>query len=371
MATPCEVPIYEIGCQVKTPYGYGNVIQVISPQKLCIEFDEWKLAGGNHPRMFTTPTQILYGSSYDLGTFVLTRYGPGLLIGYQRLTNIHVVRLWRPRGLGSATAYLNQSDVLQKLAGFPGMKVVTSYGAGMLEGYSNGKYIVKLGYGTAYLNEAAILSCPEAKVFPTAECLADQALSKLKSLNWGDSFLSGPTAPITNAMTTFWERVRNGETQIDDALAERAKQINDHLTGLDLQEMHKSLQDRVESIVSEPGKIEMLLAEGKQRILQLIDSADQRTVSLPPASPPHHSHRNDYLKVALILSSSHLPPPPSLAADWERATRSSHREGEAFLFGERTEVHRHCPNPRLRSANFAALPFPDSPPAQMSVVLSP
>lgn len=285
---PTSASGYEIGCQVKTPYGYGNVIQVLSPLggaaplRLCIEFDEWKLAGGTHPRLFTTPEQVLYGSSYDLGTCVMTRYGAGLLIGYQRLTNIHVVRLWRPRGLGSATAYLNQADIFQKLAGFPGMKVITSYGAGLLEGYSNGKYIVKLGYGTAYLNEAAILSCPEAKVFPTAECLADKALLKLKSLNWSDSFLSEPTAPITNAMTSFWERVRNGETQIDDALAERAKQINDHLLGLDLQEMQKSIQDRVESIVSEPGKIEMLLGEGKQRILQLIDSADQRSVS------PHH-----------------------------------------------------------------------------------
>lgn len=278
---------YEIGCQVKTPYGYGNVIYVDSssaPTKLCIEFDEWKLAGGTHPRIYTTSSQILYGS-YDLGTCVMTRYGPGILINYHRSTNIHVIRLWRPRGLGSATAYMNQGDILQKLKAFPGMKVITSYGAGILEGYNNAndipKYIVKLNYGTAFMNEDAIISCPEARVFPTAEFLADKALLKVKSLNWSDSFLTtGQTSAITNTMTAFWERVRSGETNIDDALAERAKQINDHLATLDIQEMQKNLQNRVESILNEPGKIEMLLQEGKQRIVQLIDSAEKRTVGL-------------------------------------------------------------------------------------------
>jgi hypothetical protein len=286
---------YEIGCQVKTPYGYGNIVQMKEGDKneVCVELDEWKLAGGTHPRLHTLSSQIIYGSYCDLGTCLLTKYGPGILLQYQRSTNIHVVRLWRPRGLGSATAYLQKADILHKIKGLPGMKVLTVYGAGVVEGYSSQtsagaeQYVVRLGYGTAFLNEDAILSCPEARVFPTAESLADKALSKLKSMNWTDtSFLSaGPAASLAGTMNSFWERVRSGETQIDDALAERAKQINDHLTGLDLREMHNSLQDRVQAIVSDPGKIELLLAEGKQRMLQLIESAEKRTVgSVSPSS---------------------------------------------------------------------------------------
>jgi hypothetical protein len=276
---------YEIGCQVKTAYGYGNIVQMKEGgnSELCVQLDEWKLAGGTHPRLHTSSTQIIYGSYCDLGTCLLTKYGPGILVQYQRSTNIHVVRLWRPRGLGSATAYLQKADIVHKIKGLPGMKVVTVYGTGVVEGYSSQgaeKYVVRLGYGTAFLNADAILSCPEARVFPTAECLADKALSKLKSMNWSDTFLSnGPAASLAGTVSSFWERVRSGETHIDDALAERAKQINEHLTGLDLQEMHKSLQDRVQAIVSDPGKIELLLAEGKQRMLQLIESADKRTVS--------------------------------------------------------------------------------------------
>lgn len=42
--------------------------------------------------------------------------------------------------------------------------------------------------------------------------------------------------------------------------------------------MHNQLQSRVDSIVSEPGKIELLLSEGKDRLLQLIESAEKRDV---------------------------------------------------------------------------------------------
>ena len=42
----------------------------------------------------------------------------------------------------------------------------------------------------------------------------------------------GVSRQLVNSMTTFWERVKNGETKIDDALSERAKQINDHVSQL-------------------------------------------------------------------------------------------------------------------------------------------
>ena len=48
------------------------------------------------------------------------------------------------------------------------------------------------------------------------------------------------------------------------------------IAGIDLQDMHNQLQNRVEAIVSEPGKIELLLSEGKDRLLQLIENAESR-----------------------------------------------------------------------------------------------
>ena len=227
-----------IGCQVKTPYGRGNVVEERGLNQVVVELDEWKLAGGTHPLLYTDTSQITMCSFCDIGTCVFTRYGPGVVFHVNRITGIHTVRLWRPRGLGAGTAYMNISEILHTLKAFPGLEVETIFGKGIVESYSefpsgreNGKYIVHLPYGLAFLNESAILSCPDAKVLPVSESLADKALSKIKWTQWGESiYNSASGTPVWSSVSTFWERLRSGETKIDEAVAERARQLNEHVS---------------------------------------------------------------------------------------------------------------------------------------------
>lgn len=228
---------FDIGCQVLTAYGRGNVVDIRDVDSVVVELDEWKLAGGTHPILYTLPSQLQKCSFADIGTCVMTKYGPGVIFNVNRATGLHNVRLWRPRGLGAATAHMNIGDILHTLKAFPGLEVNTIFGAGIVESYSefppgreNGKYIVHLSFGLAYLNESAILSCPHAKVLPIAENLADKALSKIKWTEWGESVYSNASkTPVWSSMATFWDRLRSGETKLDEALAERAKQLNEHV----------------------------------------------------------------------------------------------------------------------------------------------
>jgi hypothetical protein len=229
---------FEIGCQVQTAYGRGNVIEIRDANSIVVELDEWKLAGGTHPLLYSTPSQLKKCSFADIGTCVLTKYGPGIIFNVNRVTGLHTIRLWRPRGMGSATAHMNMCDILHTIKAFPGLEVNTIFGTGVVESYSayppgreNGKYIVHLDFGIAYLNESAIVSCPEAKVLPIAESLADKALSKIKWTEWGESvYANASKTPVWSSVTSFWDRLKSGETKIDEALAERARQLNEHVS---------------------------------------------------------------------------------------------------------------------------------------------
>lgn len=66
------------------------------------------------------------------GTCVDTKYGTGVLVGFRPKDGTHIVRLWQPRGRGSALAYLASSALLGKLPTASGMRVVTRDGHGVV-----------------------------------------------------------------------------------------------------------------------------------------------------------------------------------------------------------------------------------------------
>lgn len=272
----------EPGCQVRTAYGSGTVVQVRGGGEVVIELDQWKLADGKSPLLYTTTASstILASSFCDIGSCIYTKYGVGILFKYHMDSGKHVVRLWRPRGQGAATAYMPRSDLVRVIKAIPGMTVSTSYGTGVVIMYhqDNDMYTVQLPYGMAHLNADSVLSCEEAKVLPASEYLADLTLANInmKQLYTGISEHSGVKS-VLEPISAMIEKFRGGQiSSVDEVLSIRSKQLNEHVMQLDVNSLNKSLQEKIDSIANDSGKIEMLLEEGKQRIIALIENAESR-----------------------------------------------------------------------------------------------
>lgn len=85
-----------------------------------------------------TPDQMFGHSMCALGTPVLSVFGTGVLVAYRARDDAHVVRLWRPRGTGSALAYLRRESVLRPVPAAVGIRVKTPAGDGVVIGFDNG-----------------------------------------------------------------------------------------------------------------------------------------------------------------------------------------------------------------------------------------
>jgi hypothetical protein len=272
----------EVGAQVRTVYGNGNVVSVLEGGAVTIELDQWKLADGKSPLIYTNlkSDTILSSSFCDIGSCVFTKYGPGVLFKYHRSSGKHVVRLWRPRGLGAATAYMPRNDLVRVIKAIPGLSVETAYGAGMVVMYHHDKdmYTVQLPYGLAHLNADSILSCAEAKVLPTSEYLADLTLNNIDMSQLYTNFSEHSSVKsMMEPISVMLEKFRGGQiSSVDEVLSIRSKQLNDHVMQLDVISLNKTLQDKIDSITNDSGKIEMLLEEGKQRIVALLENAESR-----------------------------------------------------------------------------------------------
>lgn len=103
---------------------------------------------------------------------------------------MHVVRLWKPRGAGSALAYLNRASMLRRLPAAVGIRVVTPEGEGVVVGLMSGGggkgdareggsgeadvFLVELAAGGAtVLVEGESISSPVAKVTDEFNCLVN------------------------------------------------------------------------------------------------------------------------------------------------------------------------------------------------------
>lgn len=272
----------ETGCQVRTSYGNGTVVDVLDGGKVTIELDEWKLADGKSPLIHTSSVSatILARSFCDIGSCVYTKYGPGVLFKYHHDSEKHVVRLWRPRGMGAATAYMPRNDILRLIKAIPGMTVDTTYGTGVVVMYHHNKdmYTVQLPYGLAHLNANNVLFCDEAKVLPASEYLADLTLDNINMEQlYSDFSEHSSVKSVLEPIGVMIEKFRGGQiASVDEVLSIRSKQLSDHVMQLDVNSLNKSLQLKIDSIADDSGKIEMLLEEGKQRIIALIENAESR-----------------------------------------------------------------------------------------------
>ncbi|CAN0401336.1 unnamed protein product, partial [Ectocarpus sp. 12 AP-2014] len=75
---------------------------------------------------------------FSIGTCVETTLGTGVLVEIRREDDVHVVRLWRSRGAGSAKAYLHPDAVLRELPAAVGVRVKTPEGDGVVVGFMSG-----------------------------------------------------------------------------------------------------------------------------------------------------------------------------------------------------------------------------------------
>lgn len=270
----------EVGCQVRTSHGIGNVVNVGECGELTVSLDDGKTEDGSTQLIQTTNSAILSKSFCDIGSCVYTKYGPGVLFKYHQDSEVHVIRLWRPRGQGSATAYMPRSDLIRVIMSMPGLSVVTPFGTGVVVMYHHDRdmYTVQLPFGVAHLNAQSILSCEEARVLPTAEYLADLTLASIDMNQLYRDFSENSTVKsVMEPISVMLEKFRGGQiSSVDEVLSLRSKQLNDHVLQLDVKSLNKTLQDKIDSITNDSGKIEMLLVEGKARIAALIENAESR-----------------------------------------------------------------------------------------------
>ncbi|CAM9664245.1 unnamed protein product, partial [Discosporangium mesarthrocarpum] len=113
------------------------------------------------------------------GTCVLTTWGTGVVVQHRISDDVHVVRMWRPRGSGSALAFLQRAHLLRPLHSAVGLRATTPLGEGTVAAFKrdagqNGVFVVKLSWAMAYLRDDSVHS-PVAKVMPLVERVADRS----------------------------------------------------------------------------------------------------------------------------------------------------------------------------------------------------
>jgi hypothetical protein len=279
----------ELGCDVLTAYGWGVVrsasrLGTSADMKYVVELDGWDMANASTARLYCTNAGIIRSSMYDVGSCVMTKYGSGVLLQYRRVDDLFVVRLWQPFGEGSATAYMTRTDIMCKIAASTGNRVSTPLGEGFVSavlprGVESGQtlyiYNISLHYGTAFMNAQSI-KCKEASVVPAADYLTSQ-MSRSSRLMQGvqERYGSGAVAAL-EPLRQSWEKISKGGSSITDILKERSRQLQDKLRGLDAKSLEERLRDRVAQEVADREHIESLLAEGKRRVAELIESAEKR-----------------------------------------------------------------------------------------------
>ena len=183
-----------IGCEVLTPYGWGILRGQPSTDKYVIELDAWQLSGKSVPLLYANKAAVLRSSLYDIGSCLLTKYGSGILFQYRRETDTFVVRLWRPHGEGSATAFMNRADIIRKISATTGIRVVTAYGCGLVNTFRIGLdnksiiYGIQLAFGIAYMHEDNI-SAETSIVMPAADYLMGRMSKTHKLREIGEQYL--------------------------------------------------------------------------------------------------------------------------------------------------------------------------------------
>lgn len=260
------------GIEVKTLYGWG-VVLYSDDHKLVIELDEWILAGGSSPILYAEHSAIISRSFCSIGSCVLTRYGVGVMIHYNRSSGMHHVRLWSVNGSGTALAYMNGSDLIRTIHGFSGMTASTPFGMGKVIQYRNedDSYVVQLPYGIGYFQEKSI-KIHESVILPVLEDILNKTQKESLWKNW-ESFIhttsSTQSEDIWVSLANMFEKFRQGELNVDEAIANNAKYFKEKVEYLKLESLPVLLKG--DELLTQPAKMHELLCKGSQRLRELIN----------------------------------------------------------------------------------------------------
>lgn len=284
----------EPGCDALTAYGWGVVRSAVPTEdkqgadtmKYVVELDGWDMANASTAKLYCTAGAIIRNSMYDVGSCLMTKYGSGVLLQYRRSDDLFVVRLWQTFGEGSATAYMTRADIVGKIAAATGTRVVTPLGEGFVSAVlrraigsdaASSFYIynVSLHYGAAYMNAQSIL-CKEAAVIPAADHLSQQMSRSNRLMKGVQERYGGGAMAALEPLKQSWEKISKGGSSVTDILKERSRQLQQTIRGLDTRSLEDKLRDRVAQEVADREHIESLLAEGKRRVAELIESAEKR-----------------------------------------------------------------------------------------------
>jgi hypothetical protein len=121
----------------------------------------------NRASAYIRAQDVLDSAFSPIGCNVLTIYGSGVLLGFDRDTRTHRVRLRHTHYAGSAMAYLQKNAFVCCINTSVGMRTHTPYGTGVCTEVRSikGVYtaVVALPFGTGYMLMSNV-SCPSAKV---------------------------------------------------------------------------------------------------------------------------------------------------------------------------------------------------------------
>jgi hypothetical protein len=271
-----------IGCEVLTAYGWGIVKGNPEPDKYVIELEAWSLTGKAVPTLYAEGKAIIRSSYYDIGSSLLTVYGTGVLFQYRREDDIFVIRLWRPHGQGSATAYMKRDQILRRTTAVTGCRVSTAYGNGYVNSYHLPHadhpimFGIQLQFGIAFMSEEAVCA-DSVVVMPAADYLMSRMSKSSKIREIGEQYLGhADRIPIVQSMKKTWDELTKGDGNVNDILKDRAAQLKSYVQGIDSKSLELDLQGQVMNKLGHTGQLEGLLMEGKRRVTELIENADDR-----------------------------------------------------------------------------------------------
>jgi hypothetical protein len=181
---------HQIGALIKTVDGSWGIVRAVTEQTdgTVLELDLLSDSGSSGSSSSAVASQasrtvstVKADSIEQLpvcaaGTCVLTTIGSGVLLRYEHASDLYVVRLWQPRGLGSSIAFLNRASLLEPLTASTGLQVTTPYGRGTVVSIATDptRLRVDLGYGIGYLHMDSV-TCPVAAVMPLVEVMVDRS----------------------------------------------------------------------------------------------------------------------------------------------------------------------------------------------------
>eukprot|EP00978_Attheya_sp_CCMP212_P000464 scaffold907_cov55-Attheya_sp.AAC.8 len=137
-------------------------------------------------------------SKHPVGSCVATSYGIGILVAWRVEDDCHVIRsLWKPRGSGSAIAYMNRDAIHDVVEAAVGFDVETKVGKGVVSAYKFGGNKFRAGKYSVLVKERGrhkghiielhgtdILSCPAAKFIPVIEQIREAAQYQIQVDNY-------------------------------------------------------------------------------------------------------------------------------------------------------------------------------------------